>query len=179
MTEIGHNSKEFEEGLQKLVVDYVDCDRQSMELNDKRADLRELAERKYGLDKGAFQAEIARTKRELKQRDEYDESVKTMRGVLKQMDMEELWSHVIEREEAKTKAREEEKEEKAKKKAAAKKAAEEQKAKDDEYKPAAERKPKAAKVVSGKDAAAGEKSEETASIGEQQAAAFQQAHGNA
>lgn len=161
MTKIGHNSEKTTDRIQALAVRYAKADEQSMALNDERAEIREEI-KDMGFDTKAWQDEIKRAKNSLKKREGYDESASVIRSAIGKMDMEDLFEHVLRREREKEQARE------------AKKA---EKAKDDEYKPAAERKPKAGKVISGKDAAAGEKADDEPSVGEQQAAAYNAAHG--
>lgn len=165
MTSIGHNSEKTKDRIQALAVRYAKADEQSMALNDERAEIREEI-KEMGFDTKAWQDEIKRAKNSLKKREGYDESAKVIRGAIGEMDMEDLFDHVLRREREKEEARAEKKSAKAK-----------EKAKDDEYKPAAERKPKNGKVVSGKDAAAGEKADDD--VGTQQAAAYQAAHGSA
>ena len=113
---IGHNSNQAEE-LQKFIVEYAKCDEESQELNDRRSEIRHKV-KDMGIDPKAFVAEVNRSKQNLKKREGYDEDCQTVRGVIGDMDMKELWSHVFERaekrnaeREAKKKAKESAKEE--------------------------------------------------------------------
>lgn len=114
--EKGHNSDGHIEKLQDLIVQYAKCDEASQELNDERKDIRD-AVKDMGEDPKAFVAEVNRSKRNLRQREGYDESAKSVRDVIGDMNMEELWSHVFERAEKKNKEREDKKAAKAAKKA--------------------------------------------------------------
>lgn len=166
MSDIGHNSKDLEVKIQEFFVEYAECDEASAVLNKKRADIREKVE-ELGLDRKAFHDQYMRAKRKLREKEGYDESAQICFEALNKMDQGELFDFVDRMKEEREAAKE-----------AKKKEREEAKAKDDEYKPAAERKPKGGKVVSGKDAAAGEKSDDDEpSVGEQQAAAYNAAHG--
>lgn len=160
----GHNSNARTEDIQALAVRYADADEKSQELNDERSEIREKI-KDMGLDTKAWQDEIKRAKGSLKKREGYDESANEIRSAIGQMDMEDLWSHVIERADRLEKEREEKRAAKDKEKKSA-----------DEYKAAADRKPKNPKIITGKDAASGEKVED---IGAAQAAAYQKAHGTA
>lgn len=152
----GHNSKSTNEQLKTYVAQYVKCDERSMELNNERTDIRGKVE-ELGLDTKAFQDAVARAKKDRRKKEGYDESMKVMTEVLGNMNQDDLFAYLDKREEEKEKARE---------------ARAKEKAKADEFKPAAERKPKNGKVISGKDAASGEKPEPEKSVGEQQAAAI-------
>ena len=158
----GDNVKDF---IIEMAVEYAECDKESQALNDRRKEIRDKMEDK-GLDKKAWQDAINRAKKDLKKRDGYDESLTTINNALGQLDMEELWSHVIEREEAKEAAREERKKAKAA-----------EKANDDEYKPAPERKPKAVKSIGEQqaDAILKARSDQAEADGE----TIQQAYGDA
>lgn len=165
-----HNIKELEQFIQECFAEYADCDEQSAHLNKKRQKIREKVEAK-GIDKKAFHDQYMRAKRKRKSEKEgYDEGAKICFEALNKMDQGNLFEFLDKAE----KEKEEEREAKAK-------AREKAKAKADTFKPAPERKPKPAvsKPISGKDAAAGEKVDEDSekSVGVQQAAAYQKAHG--
>ena len=132
----GDNVKDF---IIEMAVEYAKCDKESQKLNDRRKDIRDKMEDK-GLDKKAWQDAINRAKKSLKKRDGYDESLDTINKALGQLDMDDLWSHVIDRDKAKEAARDA-------KKAEAKKAKAKEKAKDDEFKAAPERKPSNVKSI--------------------------------
>lgn len=140
---IGHNSGEDsqKEKIQELMAQYAKCDEASQELNQERAEIREKV-RDLGLDTKAWQYEIQRAKQSLKKREGYDESTDVIRDAFGEMKMEDLFAHVLRRDKEKAEQRETRKTER--------------KQKADEYKPATERAPKNAKVITGKDAAAGE-----------------------
>lgn len=139
---IGHNSEaNVKDRIQELAAQYAKCDEASQELNDERAEIREEI-KDLGLDTKAWQYEIGRAKQSLKKREGYDESAAVIRDALGDMKMEDLFAHVLRRDKEKAEEREARKNER--------------KAKNDEFKPATERAPKAGKVISGKDAAAGE-----------------------
>lgn len=121
MPNIGNNYDKLKEQIQEMAVDYAKCDKESQILNDKRADIRERA-KDLGLDTKAWQNEIQRAKQRLKIREGYDESAEIIRDALGDMDIEDLFEHVLKKEREK----EEQKEEKAKKKTA-KKAAKDEK----------------------------------------------------
>lgn len=159
---MGHN---IDDKAKKIIADYSESLARSAEENDIRKDLRDQWE-ELGQDTKALQDGISRSKKSLKLREGYDESMAYFNKLHDEMGgSENLFSWVVEREEEKQKERDAKKAEREK-----------QKAKDDEYKPAAERKPKNGKVVSGKDAASGEKADDD--VGTQQAAAYQAAHGS-
>ncbi len=158
MNDIGHNSDGLEDKIQEAFVEYANCDEESAVLNKKRAEIRGKVE-EWGIDRKAFHDQYIRAKRKRNEKEGYDESAQVCKEALNKMDQIDLFEFVDRM-----------KEERKAKKAAKAKAA---KAKDDEFKPAHKRKPK---PVSGKDAAAGEKADD--SVGEQQAAAYQKAHGN-
>lgn len=150
-TAIGHNSDQRTQKIQELVARYAKCDEESQALNDKRADIRKVAKEELDLDPKAFINEVNRAKQDLKKRDGHDESAQEVRDAIGQMNPQELWAHIFEREERKNKEREERKAAKLKEKAA-----------EDKFKPAPDRKPKKGK-----------------SVGELQAQAYMDAHGNA
>lgn len=156
----GHNSKSTTEQLKTYVAQYVKCDEKSMELNNERTEIRSKVE-ELGIDTKTFQDAVAGAKKDRRKKEGYDESMKVMTEVLGDMNQDDLFAYLDKREEEKEQAR-----------AAKAKEREKEKAKADEFKPAAERKPKNSKVISGKDAASGEKPEPEKSIGEQQAAAI-------
>ena len=157
-----HNIKELEGKIQEAFVEYAECDESSSVLNTKRADIREKVEG-WGLDRKAFHDQYMRAKRKLREKEGYDESTKICHDALNKMDQGELFEFVGRQKKEREEAR-------AAKKDEAKKATAASKAK---VKKTSAPKPK---QVSGKDAAAGEGKE--TSVGEQQAAAFQKAHGN-
>lgn len=156
---IGHNSTSTKDQIKTFVGQYVKCDEKSQELNDERAEIRAKVE-ELGLDTKAFQDAVSRAKKDRRKKEGYDESMAVIKDALGEMNHDDLFAYMDKREEEKEAAR-----------AAKAKEREKEKAKADEFKPAAERKPKNGKVISGKDAAAGEKAEEK-SVGEQQAAAI-------
>lgn len=154
---IGHNLTSTKDQIKTFVGQYVKCDEKSQELNDERADIRAKVE-ELGLDTKAFQDAVSRAKKDRRKKEGYDESMAVIKDALGEMNHDDLFAYMDKREEEKEKARE---------------AKAKEKAKADEFKPAAERKPKNSKVISGKDAAAGEKPETAEkSVGEQQAAAI-------
>lgn len=168
MSGIGHNSKDFDEGVMEIITEYSESLERSAVENDIRKELREKAEDKYGLDRKALQNGISRIKSSLSEQEGYDESMQAIKRIADDMGgAESIFSWYVEKQEERQKARDEAKAAKAKEKRDKQKEAAKQKEKDEEYKPAPERKPK---PVIGKDAASGEK--EDASIGEQQAEAF-------
>jgi hypothetical protein len=129
MADIGHNS--VNERIKALAARYAKADEASMELNDERADIR--AEIKdMGFDTKAWQDQISRAKQSLKKKEGYDESARAIQAALGEMDMDDLFEHVLRREREKVEEREERKA---------------QKERDEEYKPAPERKPKAGKSI--------------------------------
>lgn len=144
---IGDNSKVLKEQIQKMAVDYAKCDEESMKLNDRRAEIRQKV-KDLGLDTKAWQDEIGRMKADMKKKEGYDESRAVIQDALGDMVAEDLFAHVARREAEKEAARE-----------AKRKERESEKEKADTFKPATERKPKAAK-----------------SVGEQQADALTSAH---
>lgn len=159
---MGHN---IDEKAKKIITEYSESLSRSAEENDTRKELREKWE-ELGHDTKALQDGISRSKKSLKLREGYDESMAYFNKLHEEIGgSESLFSWVVKRDEEKQNERDAKKAEREK-----------QKAKDDEYKPAAERRPKAGKVVFGKDAAAGEKADDEHSVGEQQAAAYQAAH---
>ena len=135
MGEVGHNLSKLKEDIQAMAVEYAKCDEESQKLNDKRAEIRTKA-KDLGLDTKAWQDEIGRAKRDLKKKDGYDESAQIIREALGDMDMDDLFSHVLKREAEKEAAKE-----------ARKKERDEARAKADSYKSAPERKPKNAKSL--------------------------------
>lgn len=141
---MGHNTGPIKDQIKDYVSKYVSCDEKSAALNDERTEIRAKVE-ELGLDTKAFQDAVARCKKDRKKKEGYDESMKVIVDALGEMNMDDLFSWQDNREAKKAKERED----KAKKR-------EEEKKKADEFKPAAERKPKPGKVISGKDAAAGE-----------------------
>lgn len=143
---IGDNSKVLKEQIQKMAVDYAKCDEESMKLNDRRAEIRQKA-KDLGLDTKAWQDCISRLKSDMKKKEGYDESVVVINEALDEV-AEDLFAHVARREAEKEAARE-----------AKRKEREAEKAQNETFKPATERKPKAAK-----------------SVGEQQADALTSAH---
>jgi len=153
---IGHNSASTKDQIKDFVAKYVKCDERSQELNDDRAAIRTKVE-ELGLDTKAFQDAVSRAKKDRRKKEGYDESLKVIVEALGEMNQDDLFAYMDKREEEKEKAREAKKE------------------KADKFKDAPDRKPKNAKVVSGKDAASGEKPGQ--SIGQQQAAAYLAAHG--
>jgi len=132
---IGHNIKATQEKIKDYVHQYVDCDARSQEINDERADIREKVS-DLGLDTKAFQDAVSRAKKDRKKKEGYDESMAVIKEALGEMDMDDLFAYIDEREEAKAAAKEEKKAAKAK-----------EKEKDDEYKAAPDRKPKSGKSV--------------------------------
>lgn len=131
MATIGDNSKGLHDKIKKMAVDYAKCDEQSMELNAKRAEIRERA-KGLGLDTKAWQDEIGRMKQSLKKKDGYDESRAIIQDALGDMPAEDLFAHVARMEREKEEARESKKAEKEKA---------------DTFKPATERKPKNEKTL--------------------------------
>jgi len=101
---IGDNSEAVTENIQKLAVRYAKCDEESGVLNDERKEIRDVIQG-MDLDTKAWQHEITRAKNSLKKREGYDESANTIRDAIGQMDMEELWGHVIQRDKAKQAAK--------------------------------------------------------------------------
>lgn len=163
MSEIGHNSEKVAEEIKKLAEEYAECDKDSMTLNKRRQKIRERVE-EIGHDKDAFVEEVNLSKKSLKRKEGYTESKKFISSVINGMDQFELWSHVVEDQ----KAKEEERTKAKEAKAAAKKEAK-AKAKTGKKDPTPE-----PKATAKPDAKAGS---EGPSIGQQQAAAYQKAHG--
>lgn len=135
MSKIGHNVDKLKEQIQEMAVDYAKCDEESQKLNDKRAEIRERAA-ELGLDTKAWQNEINRAKQSLKKKDGYDESASIIREALGDMDMEDLFEHVLRKEKEKEEAKKKKAEERKKEKAA-----------DDKFKAAPDRKPGPVKSV--------------------------------
>ena len=129
---IGSNIEGLNEKIREMASDYAKCDEESMMLNQKRADIRERA-KGLGLDTKAFQDCINRLKADLKKKEGYDESVSIINAALANEMPESLFAHVARMQLEKEKAREEKRKER-----------EAEKTKNDTFKPATERKPKAA-----------------------------------
>ena len=134
-----HNSAALEEKVKEWAERYASCDAESQKLNKERAEIREEVE-EHGLDRAAFVEQVNLSKKSLKRKEGYAESVKFISSVIGGLDQFELWSHIVEEEKRKKEEREKKKEEKKKAKAAAKK-------KQEEYKPATDRKPGKVKSV--------------------------------
>ncbi len=134
LAKMGDNSSLIDEKIKEIVAKYVECDEQSALINDKRADLRAKAKDLLGDEASrALQDEIARVKKDMKKKEGYDEARAEINRIIGAMDKDSLFAWQIKREKAKEKAA-----------AERKKLREAEAQKNDEFKPATERKPKAA-----------------------------------
>ncbi len=132
MGQVGSNIEGLNEKIREMAVEYAKCDEESMELNDRRAKIREKA-KSLGLDTKAWQDCISRLKADINKKEGYDESVSIINAALANEMPESLFAHVLRKQREKEEDRELKRSER-----------EAEKAKNDTFKPATERKPKSA-----------------------------------
>jgi chromosome segregation ATPase len=108
------NSKKQE--LTDLAYKYASCDEKSQELNDERKHIREQV-KALGEDPKAFQDQLKAAKRALLEKDKYYESADRLKTeVFDDMNMDDLFEHVLKREQEKEEAKKQRLEEAKKKK---------------------------------------------------------------
>lgn len=107
-TEAGPGHNKPNEGLAEIITEYSESLARSAEENDTRSALRKRAEEEFGIPSKAVQDGVSRLRQSLKKQEGYDDGMAAIKEAADAVGgAKNLFSWVVEQQEAKKKAREE------------------------------------------------------------------------